>query len=491
MDDKTLSGYISTYGDRIAARRFCLENSGASTKESRKNVLLEKLKEKMGINENEKKPDHEEAFVSKRKRTYAKNNRWAEKKTRKIELGWIHEVNERRGGGMRTFDVPKGSKKADILQWEAFSHDILNYQEEVVYDEDLIIGELYSALKMGMLRFYLCTRRFSNDEDDEEVYDRGKTHVNNVTQLTDPHEGDEEASHTVVISSSESRNADVTSCEAVGVCGRDVLLDTSEVMIGPYLGEPLPCQLDDTVIDEPFLQFEEDDLVITSITLPPTNTAEMISQFKDPALLIHPLKYAYIDEKGADADGVSRDVYAAFWSEFVDDTAEGEEFRVPSLSPKWQEEESKSMGRILLKGFQDHGYFPCLSDDLLFESLLFYLSQSDRDLITTALKEDLSDEDRDEVLDLMDRLDVSVLPTKENLKGLLLKVAHKQLIQKPAYAAEKMSLVASHFLKEAFQSPQDVLQMYSGLQKYSAPLNFSTFCHITATNMNQCYWNST
>ncbi|CAI5671030.1 unnamed protein product [Oreochromis niloticus] len=519
MDDKTLSGYIPTYGDRIAARRFCLENSGASTKESRKNSLLEKLKEKMGINENEKKPDHEEAFVSKRKRTYAKNNRWAEKKTRKIELGWIHEgkqVRKRRGGGTRTFDVPKDSKKADILQyakdlffpsgkskfgrWEVFSHDILDYQEEAVFDEDVTVGELYSALKMGILRFYLCTRRFSNDEDDEEVYDRGKTHVNNVTQLTDSHQGDEEAFHTVVISSSESRNAD-----------EDVLLDTSEVMIGPYLGEPLPCQLDDTVIDEPFLQFEEDDLVITSITLPPTNTAvsspdtsisneaissagsydvvcitiklhrvtimeEMISQFKDPALLIHPLKYTYIDEKGADADGVSRDVYAAFWSEFVDNTAEGEEFRVPSLSPKWQEEEWKSMGRILLKGFQDHGYFPCrlapvftvalifgenqVSDDLLFESLLFYLSQSDRDLITRALKEDLSDEDRDEVLDLMDRLDVSVLPTKENLKGLLLKVAHKQLIQKPAYAAEKMSLVASHFLKEAFQSPQDVLQMY-------------------------------
>ncbi|XP_026010714.1 ATP-binding cassette sub-family G member 2-like, partial [Astatotilapia calliptera] len=49
-----------------------------------------------------------------------------------------------------------------------------------------------------------------------------------------------------------------------------------------------------------------------------------------------------------------------------------------------------------------------VSDDLLFESLLFYLSQSDRDLITRALKEDLSDEDRDEVLDLMDRLDLVV-----------------------------------------------------------------------------------
>lgn len=51
-----------------------------------------------------------------------------------------------------------------------------------------------------------------------------------------------------------------------------------------------------------------------------------------------------IDEKGADADGVSRDVYPAFWTELLDHTAEREELRVPSLCPKWQEEEWKSMG---------------------------------------------------------------------------------------------------------------------------------------------------
>ncbi|XP_036952592.1 uncharacterized protein LOC119018763 isoform X3 [Acanthopagrus latus] len=290
----------------------------------------------------------------------------------------------------------------------------------------------------------------------------------------------------------------------------DAFSDT-EVVFGTFLGDPTDSQLDDTLLHEPSQQFEDDETAVISITLPPTSTVgnppdtgsvgdtastsaasyevvsitirlhrvnlleEMISQFKDSTLLKHPLKYTYIDEKGADADGVSRDVYAAFWTEFMDQTAEGEDLRVPSLSPKWQEEEWKSIGRILLKGFQDHGYYPCrlapvftvalifgeneVSDDMLFESLLLYISQSDRDLITTALKEDLVDEDREELLDLMDRLDVTTLPTQGNLKGILLKVAHKQLIQKPRYAAEKMSLIAGHFLK-AFVSPQHVLQMY-------------------------------
>lgn len=162
MDDITLAGYIPTYGDRIAARRICLENKGTAAKESRKYSLLEKLKRKMGIKgKDNSTSDYDETSAPKWMRSYAKNNKSAKKGPEK--LSW--------GGSMR---------------------------------------------------------------------------VN-----------------------------------------------------------------------------------------PPE---EMSNQFKDSVLLKHPLKYTCIDEKGADVDGVSRDVYAAFWMEFIDHTAEGEDMRVPSLSPKWQEE---------------------------------------------------------------------------------------------------------------------------------------------------------
>lgn len=518
MDDVTLAGYIPTYGDRIAAKRFCLENKGTTAKESRKYSLFEKLKRKMGIDGNDNSTsDHDETSAPKWTRSYAKNNKCAVKSTRKVELGWIHDgkqVRKRRGGGTRTLDVPKESKKADILEYakdlffpkgkskfgrfEDFSHDILDYQEEAVLDDDITVGELYTVLRMGVLRFYLSSKSVANEESNES--DLENLVVNDDIQPNSTHEEDEQVNETIFILSSDLKEADA-----------EKLSDTSEVMFGPFLGDPLASQLDDTLLHEPILQFEGDELVITSNTLPSTSTVlitpdtatvheassstascdvvcvtiklhrvnlleEMISQFKDPVLLKHPLKYTYIDEKGADADGVSRDVYAAFWMEFLDHTAEGEDMRVPSLSPKWQEEEWKSIGRILLKGFQDHAYFPCrlapvftvalifgengVSDEMLFESFLLYISQPDRDLITTALKEDLSDEDKDELLDLMDRLNVTTLPTQKNLKAILLKVAHKQLIQKPRYAAEKMSVIVSHILKEAFESPQAVLRMY-------------------------------
>jgi len=416
------------------------------------------------------------------------------KQQEKLSWGGSTKVNKSENaewGGTRTLDIPKESKKVDILQYakdiffpkgqnklgkfETFSRDILDYQEEAIFDEAITVGELYSILRMGVLRFYLCTKA-PKDEDDEDC-DGGKSNVNEDVQLNDMHEEDVQLIQTI---------------------DTEAFLDTSEVMIGPYLGEPMAGQMDDTLIYQPGLQVDED-LIITSVLFPRTSSAlitpdtastgdntssmslptstpnftpesaslgdvassstascdvvhitiklhrvnlleEMRDQFKNSGLLKHQLKFTYIDEKGADVDGVSRDVYAAFWTELLDHTAEGEDLRVLSLCPKWQEEEWKSIGRILLKGFQDHGYFPCrlspafivafifgeseVSDDVLFESLL-YVSQSDRNLITTALKEDISDEDRDELTDFLDRLDVTALPTQKNLKGILLKVAHK------------------------------------------------------------------
>lgn len=72
-----------------------------------------------------------------------------------------------------------------------------------------------------------------------------------------------------------------------------------------------------------------------------------------------------------------------------------------------------------------------VSAGMLLENLLLYLCQSDKNLITTALKEEFSGRDRGELLDFLDSLDVTTLPTSENLKKTSFL---KQLIQKPKYA---------------------------------------------------------
>ncbi|KAK7886540.1 hypothetical protein WMY93_026161 [Mugilogobius chulae] len=101
----------------------------------------------------------------------------------------------------------------------------------------------------------------------------------------------------------------------------------------------------------------------------------MINQFKDPQILEYPLKFTYINEQGSDAAGISRDVYATFWTELLDHAAEGEELRVPLLTPKWQEEEWKSIARILVKGFKDHSYFPCRLAPVFAVTVIFALGE--------------------------------------------------------------------------------------------------------------------
>lgn len=92
-----------------------MENQGTSVKESKKQSLLEKLKKKMGIDGTDDKKHYEdETFAQKHKR-HGKNNKWAEKPTRKVELRWIHEgkqVRKSREGGTRSLDVAKDLKKS-------------------------------------------------------------------------------------------------------------------------------------------------------------------------------------------------------------------------------------------------------------------------------------------------------------------------------------------------------------------------------------------
>ncbi|XP_076880222.1 uncharacterized protein LOC143528391 [Brachyhypopomus gauderio] len=526
LNDESLAVYIPVYGDRIATRHFCIESQKKDGTDAKRQSLLEKLRQKMGIGkrtiENED-ADSEDSMEPAHIRKHMRNNKAAVKKTRKVEIGWVHEgkqVRKRSGGGTRILDLSKEAKKADILhhakdlffpngiskkgKWEIFSHDIVDYQESEL-DDDVTIGELYSVLKMGILRFYLNTR-FLTDEDESE-----SDIISKADKHADVRAAEEECSEPIFVISSVVETSDVS-----------YLSNSSEVTIGPFLGEPSACQLDDTLLHDPgHLNEEKDpDVIITDILQPtddiihawtssgetehpPWNHSvdsavlsnadyevlnvgirlhratlleEMISQFKDPAILSHPLTYSFIDEKGADADGVSRDVYSAFWSEFLDCSAEGEEMRVPSLCPKYQEEEWRSIGRILAKGFKDHGYFPTrlaqaftvalvfgehsVSSHQLYESLLLYLSHTERDLVLKALKEDLIGDDKDELMDLMDHMGVTTVPTQNNLKSILLQVAHKQIIQQPKYALDNMSEVSQQIFRETFTSAQEIEKMY-------------------------------
>ena len=84
----------------------------------------------------------------------------------------------------------------------------------------------------------------------------------------------------------------------------------------------------------------------------------MLGHFENKKILNTDIAFNLIGKTGTDQRGVSREVYSAFWKDFLTGEAEGEESRVPAINIKWQEEEWNSVGRILLKGFTDHAVFP-------------------------------------------------------------------------------------------------------------------------------------
>lgn len=63
------------------------------------------------------------------------------------------------------------SSQMENLNLEGLRHlvMILDYQEEAVLDEDVTIRELYMVLRMGVLRFYLCTKCLTDNDEESDV----------------------------------------------------------------------------------------------------------------------------------------------------------------------------------------------------------------------------------------------------------------------------------------------------------------------------------
>ncbi len=97
----------------------------------------------------------------------------------------------------------------------------------------------------------------------------------------------------------------------------------------------------------------------TVITLHRSNIQQdMIAVFMDPAIVDVSIKVRFVDELGADNQGLSREAYSAFWKEFFLTCTCGEDERVPALFLDYGKDEWEAVGKILLKGYLDTGVYP-------------------------------------------------------------------------------------------------------------------------------------
>ncbi|XP_014833190.1 PREDICTED: uncharacterized protein LOC106910968 [Poecilia mexicana] len=146
---------------------------------------------------------------------------------------------------------------------------------------------------------------------------------------------------------------------------------------------------------------------------------DLLNLFMDKSIMESELKMEFNNEMAVDNSGVSRDVYTAFWEQFLE-LCEGEEERVPKLRPDFSEERWYALGRIWAKGLIDHGIFPvrlskafiiasvlglqAVEEEVLMSSFSKYLSESERSIIEKALSDVLEEDEADNLLDLFSQM---------------------------------------------------------------------------------------
>ena len=224
----------------------------------------------------------------------------------------------------------------------------------------------------------------------------------------------------------------------------------------------------------------------------------MIENFKDPVLLDTNIKVQMIDQRGneemgVDDGGVLRHCISIFWLQFYDSCTLEENFCVPSRIPGYEKPEWLSIGRILLKGYQQFKYLPIrlcpafvlhiffeeenVPAEFLVQSLYGYLSRDERRSLQAykeaisqhpILKEEKLEELQEEVIDVFVAYECRKVPTPSNFDQLVKEIAHSELIQRPKHIRDQWKEVVTP-LKELmdFSSVQDFERFFTSIQPTS------------------------
>lgn len=153
-------------------------------------------------------------------------------------------------------------------------------------------------------------------------------------------------------------------------------------------------------------------------------------------------------EKADDQGGVFRDTLTEFWNTFYEKCTVGTALKVPYLRHDFGEKQWKAVAKILIKGHSEENYFPiklapvfienCLhqtpADNILIDNFKNFVSESDSQAIDAALN-NFCDKNED-ILDFFTMYESKWIPKADNVFKLIRDIAHKEMIQKPAFVGK-------------------------------------------------------
>ena len=205
---------------------------------------------------------------------------------------------------------------------------------------------------------------------------------------------------------------------------------------------------------------------------------DFVMEFSDPNILNVKLDVTVVNEMGREevgaGIGVLRDVISEFWKLFLLAATVRAAEKIRCIRHDFQKNEWEAVARLFVYSFIRLGYLPlqlspafittclfgddALTDDLLLDSFRFYLSSEERDTLDECFPGRLSPNDG-EILDLVSSFKCYRNPTEENLKEIILELAHQEIVQKPRYVTNCWSPIFT-ILKKLIKTPDDLSKLY-------------------------------
>ncbi|XP_057702771.1 uncharacterized protein LOC130922187 isoform X2 [Corythoichthys intestinalis] len=496
MTDEQLTKYIPKIGDRIAIRQYCRREvavfEGTST-------TLSKATESLISKINQRRMSSSGLTDERVKKMSGNKN--ATKEHRNYQMGLFEEkegrfvqVRERRGGGIRHLKAAKNATMSELLETgkslffsdgksqigteSEFEFTMRDFTEDVL-DPQTTLNEQYEKRRVKTLRLYLSCKRIHADSH-EEVPDTPQD-TSSVSFLT----------------LNETNNVPTSDREIEGATGgfsqenlvneQFIIVDEDIIFMQPY-GENAIPDVDDPLDDTIPLEHVAGDIPVQEPHLRGTKKLklhrgnifhELNTAFKngniDIAEMLVEIEMFQPNgnmEKGEDSGGVLRDALSEYWETFFSKCTHGGTTKVPmtrhDLKDDWV-----NIAQVLVFGYNLVKYFPvalakpfisyCLGREVVENDLLlsFFdtIPTEEKDVAEKAMNNFFSVNETEEWIDFLDAHKVKVVVNKGNVKKTLIEVAHKELIQDPAYIADCWSSI----LKELILPAGGLNEVYAGL----------------------------
>ena len=150
----------------------------------------------------------------------------------------------------------------------------------------------------------------------------------------------------------------------------------------------------------------------------------------------------------------------------------GNTSKVSFLRHDFGQQQWESVGRIIAFGWERQKYLPVkiapvileqaafgyVKSDLV-ENFLKYLPESER-TVFESWQSDFHTVDQEELMEVLDNNSCRRIPTASNVNEILQELAHKTLVQEPAYVIEQWAKI----LSMAMHSLQEISTVYETLQ---------------------------